>query len=263
MRVVFFLLLFSMVLRAESPRYVVTLVPENNTFPHWRYDYGEKAGFLASMNVQFKAPFRGVMEYAVCSISNEKEKWRFPGTGEVLHGMLCMTQGGNFSGGIYFEKNFLDDFGDGTFLFAILIDGVRCSNVIRVRIQHDYDPAKEPPLRVFAIQPLNGNEIQRIGVWVVPPVESKKLTNFVADIFAISINDQWHLYRPIAWRGLDMPLPAHVSAAQNCFFDLCTPPISPFKRARVQVRLLNYLSAVTELSFDPTDSERLDRTFGL
>jgi hypothetical protein len=218
--------------------------------------------------MRFSPPFRGTMEYAACSTSNPGKKWRISAIGDrnFFQDIAQMTRGGNYGGGLYFdldEASEMDALGDGTFLFAVLIDGVRCSNVIRVKIQHDYNAKAEPPLRVFAIQPLKGDTIQQLGVWVVPPVLNEKLTNFVASAVDLSIDGTWHTTSVGIWTGPVSPLKPWESAGENCYFENYVPPIVPFKHAKVQARLLDYTSAVTDLSFDPSDTRQFDRAFNL
>ncbi len=221
---------------------------------------------MASATMVFKPPFRGTMEFAACSISNKEKKWCLQSNTDFCSDVRKMTQGGTYGGGLYFpspQNTAMDSTGDGTFLFAVLIDGVRCSNVIRVTIKHDYDAKMEPPLRVFAIQPLSGDTVQQLGVWVTPPVADKKLTNFVASAIDLSIDGEWHTTSVGAWDGAVYMLKPNVSDGESCFFDFYKPPIAPFKRAKVQARLLNYTSAITEVSFDSSDARQYDQTFGL
>jgi hypothetical protein len=268
LRMLFWALLFQGSLWAEECS--IILVPHNRAFQHWWYDRKTDEGFLADLDMHFKAPFRGSLEFAACLVSDAGKKWRVPAAQVEASGALKdisnMAQGGGYGGGIYFQHgqtSKMDVLGDGTFLFAILVDGKRCSNVIRVTIQHDYDAKLEPALRVFAIQPQEGDALHQLGVWIVPPVLDKKLTNFAASSIDLSIDGGWHTAGKGIWIGFVYPLHPGRSDVGSCFFESYSPPIAPFSHAKVQARLLGYTSSLTDISFDPADSRHFDHAFEL
>jgi len=253
-------------LLAGETKCEITLVPQNDSFQSWYYNRDQQ-GFCADVEIHFTPPFTGTLEYAACSTIDPAQKWRVhPTDPDYLLKDIATAKSGNLVTGLQFfsiRNPEMADWGEGTFLFAILVDGHRYSNVIRVTIKHDYDAKVEPPLRVFAIQPLEGNSIRQIGVWVVPPVFDKKLTNMVASSIDLSIDGKWHSCPIGMWDGLVYSLKPGISTATNCFLEMYSPPITPFKHAKVQARLLDFTSQITDLAVDPSEATQFDRAFGL
>lgn len=254
---------------SPAPTCTITLIPNNDTFNSWLLDRPDTNGFVSSITVEHVGVDKGKMEFAVCSSSHPEQHRRFgkADSDYLLPDLTRVPVGGTYGGGIYFYKNGslpVSEMGEGTFLIAILIDGVRCSNVIHVTIQHDYDATKEPPLRVFATQPLTGNLITRLNVWIVPPKLDPKLTNIAASDAELAVDGgNWRTPRPGTTCGPVYPLQPGMPFMSTCLLDFYNPSIPSFRHAKVQARLLDFTSKETEISYDPTDAKLFDKAFGL
>ncbi len=217
------------------------------------------------------APPPQLWELAVCSAADPERKIRLPYPAPIYqHGNLAdghshlfwVGWNGPFPDPAHLQK--LGALGDGTFLCALLADGIRCSNVVKITIRSDYDPIREPVLRVAAIQPLRGQEIQKVGVWIVPPLpQDRHLTNFAAANTQLEINGNSY-GGMMAWDGPTYPLSPGISVPQIILWNAFRPPPSNLDKVHARAKLVDqdatYSSEETELLNDGT-TDRFDRIF--
>jgi len=68
---------------------------------------------------------------------------------------------------------------DGDYLIALIVNGVRCSNVAQLRIDSQFNPQSEPTLKVTPLDAGPGASLPLLGVRVIGPTpEDPELTNF-------------------------------------------------------------------------------------
>jgi len=210
-------------------------------------------------------------ELAACSASDPEQKIRLPypapsyQNGNFTDGphLFWVGWNGPFPDASHLKK--LSQLGEGTFLCALLADGIRCSNVVKVTIRSDYDPTREPVVRVTAIQPLRGKEIQQVGIWIVPSTpKDRSLTNQVAAFAQLEVNGSPYGGSRMAWDGPVEPLPAGIPFPVVILWNASPPLMPKLDKAHVRAKLVDrekeYLSEEVEVLNDGT-TDRFDRIF--
>lgn len=158
--------------QAEELRCLIGWHPKSSTMTNWNR-------FEASMwgtpgNPQIRHTGIGVWEFAVRSLASNGigMRLKFQGLDPFPKGEIGNLFGGSINSYQFGKDQIkqLNDLLEGTFECAILGDGVRCSNVGQLTIDHSYSGDSDPVIRVVAIQPVAGDQVTEIGVWIVPPL---------------------------------------------------------------------------------------------
>jgi hypothetical protein len=142
----------------------------------------------------------------------------------------------------------LDEMGEGTFLCAVVGDGQRYSNVSRVTINRSYQRTALPGVSVVAL-PFPDPDVRQLAVRVVPgPDDHLDMFDLVYPSF--SINGSWSRPRMLSWKGTNSILQPGKSYVRIVKLDKYDPPIAPFNKAEVQVKIVeDYPKA--EAAFPP------------
>ena len=278
---------------APPPPCHFTWFPSNDCFQKWDSfgDHVELGAFISRPPDPLKAedlhtsildspdpaiskksprPKPRLWELAACSASAPGQQIRLPypapiyRNGDYADGphLFWVGWNGPFPDAAHLQK--LSALGEGTFLCALLADGIRCSNVVQITIRSDYDPTREPVVRVAALQPFRGKEIQQVGLWIVPPTPpDRNLTNFAAAEAQLEINGNAYGGQ-MAWEGPVDPLSPGTPFPQIISWTSSRPPFSDLNRTRVRAKLADpettYFSAETELLNDGT-TDYFDHAF--
>jgi len=208
-----------------------------------------------------KIPIRS-WEFAVRSLSDPGKKLRFEYKCPLRNGELGLGMMGSIGMFTVEQVKCLEKLGEGVFECAIIVNRVRCSNVVRLKIDHAYTPTNEPAIRLVAIQPMTGGHVTHLGIWVVPPHTDPHLTPYtVGQGITLVIDGVEHRIGLLLFSGSIMPLPAGESFLEILTLDGFLPPISPSRSFKVQAKLLDYQSAVTTISYDPSIGAEFDKAF--
>jgi hypothetical protein len=91
---------------------------------------------------------------------------------------------------------------DGEYVLSIYVNEVRSSNVAKIRIDSDFDPAAEPTLRVVPIEVRPGQELRYVGLQVVGPTpHDSALTNMALSFPELVVNGVRRKVRGYVWSG--------------------------------------------------------------
>jgi hypothetical protein len=224
-------------LRADNLPWMVTWFPWNATYASWDWTGGGRSITIESEGpTPFPASVK-TWDLAVCSASDPARQALIPLPNPLsvdAHGNRNLDLGLWTPGG--FPAGQLDALGEGTFLCAIVGDGQRHSNVSRVNISHDYQRTPMAGVRVFALA-FPDEDIRRIAVRVVPaPGEDLHLMDLAFP--AISVKGTWHRPTMMNWEGPNSELNSGESYVRIVSLDNYNPPIPTFKKADVEVKLI-------------------------
>jgi hypothetical protein len=235
-----------------APTWSIIWFPWSDTFRSWDWKEAPRQVAIWAPTI---APFPSgikVWDLAVCSAAEPAKK--------VLVPMATPPRGD----GIYLDKwtpgDFptaqLDNLGDGTFLCAILGGGHRFSNVSLVTIDHSYHPDLHPIIKLAGVASPEG-DIRHIAVWVVPsrnPPQS--IWDFDLWYPYISIDGKWSGPGLIAWSGQNRFIPPGTGWGEIVSLEGRMPPVTPFKKAAVQVRIIeNFIEHVDLFSPNPKEED--------
>ncbi len=250
---------FTLLSEAAEPVCTIAFHPHDRTFTGW-----EKFGATITINVPGSKTGRIKIqswEFALCSTDNSGKLLKFQ--------YECPVRGGEVGLGYYgwfgqFSKEqitLLDKLGKGSFGCAILVNGVRCSNVVRVNIDPAYKAAKEPVLRVVPIQMVGVDHVTHLGVWMVPPEKrDARLTNFAAAMgMEFVVDGVASRIEAMAWTGPVGILPSGESYGTIWELASLKPKIPTKAKYKVQAKLFEYESAVEEIVYDPKHGADFDR----
>lgn len=260
--------------------------PSNDTFTGWGY---EEFCRDARMLIYPRDPTTTNLivrtwEFAVRSLEDPAKKLRFDYKCPLRDGYIGLQFAGSIGSFTAEQVKRLEELGEGVFECALLLNGVRHSNVVRLKINHSYTPTNDRPIRLVAIQPLSDNNVTHIGIWAVPPRLDPKLTNFaVWSGTTLVIDGDAHRRGMIMWGGAIYPLPAGKSFGMILPLAGYEPPVQPKRSYKVQAKLFltgvaellsggkrmelhgeqpDYESATTTISCDPEIGKRFDEAFG-
>jgi hypothetical protein len=130
----------------------------------------------------------------------------------------------------------LDALGNGTFLCAVIGDGHRYSNVARATINRNYAPVPVPGITVAGIS-FPGDAIHEIALRVVPSAQDKLYSTDIYFPF-VCVDGTWSVERVGAWSGRVVALKPGEPQLEIIRLDFWLPAVTPFKKARVQVKIV-------------------------
>lgn len=269
--------------RAAEAICSIALHPFNGTFTGWGQDQFEAVIDVTPLKSQSGHTKIQSWEFAIRSLTHPEKTMRLQHESFMVHKEIGAGLGGSGYFKQFTEKQIqnLNGLGEGTFECAILVNGVRCSNVVLVRIDSEYKPTKEPVLRVVPIQPVGVDHVTHIGIWIVPAQKpGSRLTCFSPNAKLILVVDgieYRHLI--VSGNGLDGGLPAgkpwgtimKLSGFHQFIPDLArkshtlkellnSHPQIPVKvKYEVQAKLFEYESSVVGMIFDPNPGAEFDR----
>jgi len=96
---------------------------------------------------------------------------------------------------------------DGEYLLAIYVNGVRCSNVVKIRVDSKFDPGTEPTLRLVPFEVRPGQKLGYLGIQAIGPTpQDTKLTNMALSFPDLLVDGILRKVRIQAWSGPVYPL---------------------------------------------------------
>ena len=268
---------------AEPLKCSISWHPSNDTLTGWGYEQLHSSMFIYPPDTKTRnIPVRS-WEFAVRSLSDPAKKLRFEYKCPVPNGEIGLQFAGSIGSFTAEQVKRLEKLGEGIFECAIILNGVRHSNVVRLKIDHAYTPANEPAIRLVAIQPMTGDHITHLGIWVVPPQADPYLTQqaFWSGITLV-IDGVEHRLEFVVFSGSILPLRSGESFQEILPLDDFRPPISLKRSYKIQAKLFlisrmllssggkstaihgdqtDYQSAVTTISYDPDIGAEFDNAF--
>ena len=249
---------------AEPLKCSISWLPSNDTLTGWGY---EQFCLHTSMRIYppdtktRKIPIRS-WEFAVRSLSDPAKKLRFEYKCPVDKGEIGLQFLGSIGMFTTEQVKQLEKLGDGLFECAIILNGVRHSNTVRLKIDRAYTPTNEPAIRLVAIQPMTGDHVTQFGIWFVPQHADPHLTQQVFwQGLTLVIDGVERRIGLLVFSGSILPLRSGESFQEILTLDGFLPPISPTRSYKVQAKLLDYQSAVTTISYDPAVGAEFDKAF--
>ncbi|HEX4141634.1 MAG TPA: hypothetical protein VHY09_14895 [Candidatus Methylacidiphilales bacterium] len=223
-------------LPADEPAWAAIWFPWNPTYASWDWNSGGRSITIESAtDADFPAGVK-TWDLAVCSANDPAKKVLVP----LKNPLSLEGEGGHLELALWTPGRFpvgpLEALGEGTFLCAIVGDGQRYSNVSRVIISHSYQRTPQPGVQVFAL-PFPDHDIRKIAVRAVPaPGEELYMMDLAFP--AISINGSWSRASSMAWKGQNPQLQSGTPYVRIVSLENYDPPIPPFKKADVQVKIV-------------------------
>jgi hypothetical protein len=226
---------------ADTPAWSVIWFPWNATYSSWDWTGGTPSITVQSVNNDTFPTSVKKWSLGVCSARNPSTKTLVPLPNPYSidgHGKRVLDLERWTPGSVGFPISQLDALGEETFLCAIIGDGQRYSNVSRLTISHPYQHTPPPGVQVFAL-PFIDHDIHRIAVRLVPPASPDDAI-YAMDLAypAVSINGSWSRPSTLAWAAPNTQLQAGTTYVWVVDLDHYDPPISPFKKADVQVKII-------------------------
>ncbi len=91
---------------------------------------------------------------------------------------------------------------DGEYVLSIYVNEVRSSNVSKIRIDSDFDPAAEPTLKVVPIEVRPGQQLRYIGLQAVGPApQDPNLTNMALSFPELVVDGVHRKLNVYVWDG--------------------------------------------------------------
>ena len=91
---------------------------------------------------------------------------------------------------------------DGEYVLSIYVNEVRCSNVSKIRIDSDFDPAAEPTLQVVPIEVRPGQKLRYVGLQAVGPTpQDSTLTNMALSFPELVVDGVRRKVKGYNWSG--------------------------------------------------------------
>jgi len=91
---------------------------------------------------------------------------------------------------------------DGEYVLSIYVNEVRCSNVAKIRIDSEFDPAAEPTLQVVPIEVRPGQKLRYVGLQAVGPTpQDSTLTNMALSFPELVVDGVRRKVTMGAWSG--------------------------------------------------------------
>jgi hypothetical protein len=259
---------------ASAAPWSVIWFPANDTFRSW--DWKEISGGNDTTMIEAADPAHPFppeihsWELAVCFRSDPGRQVRIPlpspRQGNTLQ--FSSLSPDELRGE---KKARLESLGEGTFLCAFLGDGRRISNVNRLTIRADYDPAREPFLRLVPIEAIgSGHRVTHVGAQIVPSASGPAWSSLVWFRPALEIDGVWSAPRFLNIGAKIQPLRPGVSYAwiyplEGSGFE---PPLHAFVRAQARLRLTDAggkscISQPFVLAVDPSEAAAFDHAFSI
>ena len=249
---------------AEPLKCSISWLPSNDTLTGWGY---KQFCLHTSMRIYpldtktRQIPVRS-WEFAVRSLSDPAKKLRFEYKCPVNNGYIGLQFLGSIGMFTAEQVKQLEKLGEGRFECAIILNWVRHSNVVRLKIDHAYTPTNEPAIRLVAIQPMTGDHVTQLGIWFVPQHADPHLTQQVFwQGLTLGIDGVEHRIGTLLFSGSILPLPSGESFQEILPLDGFQPPVPPNRSYKVQAKLLDYQSAVTTIYYDPAIGSAFDNAF--
>jgi len=139
---------------------------------------------------------------------------------------------------------------DGGYWAALIVDGVRCSNVATLTVDSKFDPSREPTLKLFSVPGAPGAGLPFLGLRAIGPTpQDPDLTNFAVtfpDVFADGAKRKW---RAVFWNGFVGPLES--GRIHTVILDIggnLAPAIEPGKPHEIYVKVGEYQSEPITIS---------------
>jgi hypothetical protein len=161
------------------------------------------------------------------------------------------------------EQRRIGSLADGDYLVALIVNGVRCSNVAAFTVDSKFDPSREPTLKLFSLSGAPGAGLPYLGIRAIGPTpQDPKLTNMAVafpEIFADGVKRE---RQSMTWVGPVGPL----QPGKICTFILdiasnFAPAIEPGKAHEVYVKVGKYQSEPITISpGDPLGKTWDDKT---
>jgi protocatechuate 3,4-dioxygenase beta subunit len=151
------------------------------------------------------------------------------------------------------DKRLLESLPDGEYRVALIVNGLRRSNVAPVTVDSAFDPAREPTLKLSALGGPGGG-LPYLGIRAIGPTpQDPDLTNAAvafARVFADGVERKW---RAITWTGPVGPLkPGQMDLRILDVGSNLEPPLEPGKTHEIYVKVGKYQSAPITLDLgDP------------
>jgi len=149
------------------------------------------------------------------------------------------------------DKRLLESLPDGEYRVALIVNGLRRSNVAPVTVDSFFDPAREPTLKLSALGGPGGG-LPYLGIRAIGPTpQDSDLTNEAVafpKIFADGVERKW---RAMTWAGPVRPLkPGQMDLRILDVGSNLDPPLEPGKAHEVYVKVGKYQSAPIMLAFE-------------
>jgi len=152
------------------------------------------------------------------------------------------------------ERRRIGDLADGDYLTALIVNGVRCSNVAQLTIDSDFDPQTEPTLKLIPLDAGPGLSLPYLGIRAIGPTpQDPELTNYVVAFPRIFVDGVEPRRSAILWVGPVGPLQS--GQIHTRILDISTnlePPIDPGTPHEIYVKVGKYESAPITLEVDET-----------
>jgi len=147
---------------------------------------------------------------------------------------------------------------DGEYLLAIYVNGVRCSNVAKIRVDSNFDPATEPTLRLVPLEVGPGQKLRYLGLIAVGPTpQDTKLTNMALSFPELLVDRVLRKVRGYAWSGPVYALRPGQQHEEILDLSYYQPAIDLGRKHTVKAIVGEYESASVEIGFDTA----LERTW--
>ena len=91
---------------------------------------------------------------------------------------------------------------DGDYVLSIYVNEVRCSNVVKIRIDSDFEPGAQPTLQVVPIEVRPGQKLRYVGLQAVGPTpQDSTLTNMALSFPELVVDGVRRKLKGYVWNG--------------------------------------------------------------
>lgn len=140
---------------------------------------------------------------------------------------------------------------DGEYLLTIYVNGFRCSNVAKIRLDSNFDPATEPTLRLVPLTVGPGQKLRYLGLIAVgPTLQDTKLTNMALSFPELLVDGVLRKVRGYAWSGPVYALRPGQQHEEILDLSYYMPGIDLERKHTVKAIVGEYESASVEIGFD-------------
>ena len=150
---------------------------------------------------------------------------------------------------------------DGDYRVAMIVNGIRCSNVAQLKVDSQFNPQDEPTLKLVCLDPGPGQALPYLGVRAIGPTpQDPDLTNQAVAFAQIVVDGVEHVRKETVWRGPVGPIQS--GRILTRILDISTnlnPPVERGKPHEVYVKIGPYVSAPITLALGDPLAEAWDK----
>lgn len=140
---------------------------------------------------------------------------------------------------------------DDEYLLAIYVNGVRCSNVVKIRVDSKFDPATEPTVRLIPFEVRPGQKLGYLGIQAIgPKPQDPMFTNMALSFPDLLVDGVLRKVTGRSWSGPVYPLRPGQQHEEILDLRYYKPAIDLGRKHTVRAIVGKYESASVDIGLD-------------